>query len=271
MNHPSCWVQKKKRGIEFISSCQAIFPSEVKYHNHFLVCAKSSAIPAWLNESGMSWERGASPCPTGTHLLMAAAASQGEILVSGALGWEAPEICRSSTPGDSPTDYLEGVGKASSDCTAVPRAVLSSATCLPYGLGPVTSSLFLLPLCPSWVRCVGREITLLLHIGQTLLLAKRALSPLSCPQLGPCFPQQLASAWTGRRTALLWARSVEFCLSLFWQEELLSLSPIKYPPSTTRQSLDCVVHHHLGTETFLTFLWLVFRLTGGEATGKEGG
>lgn len=78
---------------------------------------------------------------------MAAAASQGEILGSGSLGREACENCRSSTPGDPPTDYLEGVGKVISDCTADPRAVLGFVTCLPYGLGHVTSSLFLLPLC----------------------------------------------------------------------------------------------------------------------------
>lgn len=74
--------------------------------------------------------------------------SQGEILGLGALGQETPKVCRSSTPGDSPTDYLEGVGEASSDCGAAPGALLSSATCLPYGLGHGISPLFLLPLCP---------------------------------------------------------------------------------------------------------------------------
>lgn len=37
-------LSKKKKGIEFISSCQAI--DEVKHCNHFLGYAKSSAIPA---------------------------------------------------------------------------------------------------------------------------------------------------------------------------------------------------------------------------------
>lgn len=142
------------------------------------MCAKNSVIAAWLNKLGMSWESGASPCLTGTYLLIAFVTSQGETLSPRALGQEVPDVCRSRTPGDSPAHYVGGVVKSSSDCTAAPRAVLGSTTCSPNGLGHVTSSLFLSLLCPPWVRCVFWEIALPLCIGETLLLVKRALSPL---------------------------------------------------------------------------------------------
>jgi len=79
--------------------------------------------------SGMSWETGASLCPIGAHLLAAAVTSQGEMVGLGSSGREAPELCRSSTPGDSPADYVEGVGEASNDHTAAPGGSLGSATC----------------------------------------------------------------------------------------------------------------------------------------------
>lgn len=147
-NEPPYLSSSRKKGMEFISSCQAVVPIKKLNTTIISLSAKNSVIAVWLNKFGMSWESGASPCLTGTCLLIVFVTSQGEILSPRALGQEAPDVCRSGTPGDSPADYLEGVGKASSDCTAAPRAVLGSTTCSLYGLRHVTSSLFLFPLWP---------------------------------------------------------------------------------------------------------------------------
>lgn len=185
MNHPSCLVQKNKKGNrvylflpsswwswtlqsflcmckEFCHPCLTEWVGDVLWEGSFTVPNRN--IPAHGCCSAPGWETGLR-----------------------SLGWEACEICRSGTPGDSPTDYLESVGKAISDRTAAPRAVLGSATWLPYGLGHVTSSLFLLHLCPHWVHCVGGEVTLPLHIEQTLLLAKRTLLPCHVPSWDHAF------------------------------------------------------------------------------------
>lgn len=80
------------------------------------------------------------------------------LLSLGGLIWEAPDVCRSSTPRDTPSGYLEGAGEASSDHSSSTDAVLGSITCLPHGLGHFIS---VSPSLPS--LSLGREITLPLH------------------------------------------------------------------------------------------------------------
>lgn len=136
----------------------------------------------------------------------------------------------------------------------------------------VTSFLFHL-LCPRWVLA-GRSPSHYTHCmdrSTTPFPKLKELLAMSRPWLGQNFSQKLVSAWTSWRNSSLWACSVEFCFSLFWQEESPSLLPINFPPSMARHSLGCAVQHHLGTETFfLTFLWLVFRLMGGEMVECRG-
>lgn len=67
------------------------------------------------------------------------------LLSLGGLIWEAPDVCRSSIPRDTPSGYLEGAGEASSDHSSSTDAVLGSITCLPHGLGHFISVSLSLP------------------------------------------------------------------------------------------------------------------------------
>lgn len=192
---------------------------------------KSSAIPAWLNRSGMSWEIEASLYPTETHLLMAAAASQGEILALESSGWEAPEplLCRSSTPGDSAADYLEGVEEAISWRFA---GLWSLLTLWPW-TGHFTSS----PsssLPSSSTLCQWGDHPPFIHWTDTTASWKGCFTLVTFPvetmlSLAAVFCLNHKSSW-------LWTRFVEFSLSLFWQQESLSPSPVKFLPARARQS-----------------------------------
>lgn len=190
---------------------------------------------------------------------MAAAASHSETLSLGPLCQEGCEVCRDSTPGDSSVDFLRVSGRFEvtvqqllAFCWALPLA-------LHMALGHGISPLVFLPLCPCWVHCFGKEIVLPLHTG---LLAKRALSPLSCPS---CW--NLLKLDRGLNFSEL---ALEFCLLLFWQEEWGNLSPAAFLPCTARQLLGYAAHHHLSEEISLMFLWSVFRSMGRRQLGRRG-